>query len=178
MQFSAKVVVGYFCSRLFLVTGALLLGLITHSVLAQDIQNSRSSPRLADLMNEAMQVHHTKLAFAGYGGNWDLASYEVSKLKETIVEIKEAIVGIQSTSPLWRRIPAGEMLANIDLSLTKLEKAVSAKDIISFNTAYNELTSACNACHVRAGQPQIRIIIPHSAAGDTFPDQDFKGAGN
>ena len=130
-------------------------------------------PHLADLMNEAMQVHHAKLWFAGHANNWVLAAYEVKKIKEPIIEIKETIVEIQIASPQWQRVPVGEMLNSFDSNLDALDQAVKAENAAKFDAAYHELTAACNVCHTRAGQPQIRIIEPLPNGGGTFPDQDF-----
>jgi hypothetical protein len=130
-------------------------------------------PRLADLMNEAMQVHHTKLWFAGHANNWPLADYEVKKIKETILEIKEAIVEIQTASSQWQNVPVGEMLTGLDSSLDNLDQAVKAKSLVNFDTAYQKLTAACNACHARAGQAQVKIIEPQPNGSVIFPDQDF-----
>lgn len=155
----------------FVVVAALLIIFNASFVLGQDFRGA--SPRLADLMNEAMQVHHTKLGLAGRANNWALANYEVKKVKETVVEVKEAIVGIQTTSAQWKRIPVGEMLTSVDSSLNMLEQAITAKNKVEFDNAYSELTAACNACHVRAGQPQIKIMSPQAEGGNSFPDQDF-----
>ena len=155
------------------VAAALQVTIDFNPAFAQPIKNREQAPRLADLMNEAMQVHHTKLGLAGHAGNWALADYEVEKIKETVVEIKEAIVDIQTTSAQWQRVPVGEMLTNIDTSLSTLEQAIMAKNKDKFDTAYSNLTTACNACHVRAGQPQIKIMSPSVEGGGTFPDQDF-----
>lgn len=127
---------------------------------------------LGDLMNESMQVHHTKLWLAGQAGNWPLAAFEVRKLKETVEEVKEAIVQIQASSPKWHRVPVGEMLSAVDAHLDGLDQAVKEKNATKFTTAYRELTAACNACHVRAGERQIKIIEPR-ATGGVFIDQDF-----
>ena len=88
----------------------LLVTLIGTPGFAQEANGKGQLPHLADLMNEAMQVHHTKLWFAGHVANWVLADYEVKKIKETIEEIKETIVDIQVASAQWRRVPVGEML--------------------------------------------------------------------
>ena len=137
---------------------SLFLNIISTSARAQETKDKAYLPHLADLMNEAMQVHHVKLWFAGHANNWMLAGYEVKKLKETIEEIKETIVVIQSTSPQWQRVPVGEMLAILDGNLVNLDQAIKATDAAKFEIAYHELTATCNACHVRAGQPQIKIM--------------------
>jgi hypothetical protein len=140
---------------------------------AQDARARGYVPHLADLMNEAMQVHHAKLWFAGHANNWILAAYEVKKIKETIVEIKESIVDIQTASPQWQHVPVGEMLRSFDLNLDAVEQAVKAKNAAKFDTAYHDLTATCNTCHVRAGQSQIKIMVPLANSGSPFPDQDF-----
>jgi hypothetical protein len=144
-----------------------LLGdLIAAPAFAQEVKGKGQLPRLADLMNEAMQVHHTKLWLAGHADNWVLADYEVRKIKETIVDI-------QTSSAQWQRVPVGEMLTSVDSNLDALAKAIKAKDGTKFDTAYRGLTVACNACHVRAGQSQIKIMVPLAEGGSMFPDQDF-----
>jgi cytochrome c553 len=65
------------------------------------------------------------------------------------------------------------MLKTVDSNLDTLAQAIKSKDEAKFETAYRELTAACNACHVRAGEPQIRIMVPLSESGSMFPDQDF-----
>ena len=151
----------------------LLFNLIAPPGFAQEVKSKGPLPRLADLMNEAMQVHHTKLWLAGHAANWVLADYEMKKIKETIEEIKETIVDIQIASAQWQRVPVGEMLRSVDASLDMLAQAIKAKDGAKFDTAYRGLTVACNACHVRAGQPQIKIMDPLAEGGSMFPDQDF-----
>ena len=94
----------------FVGAAGLLVNLIATPGFAQEVKSKGQLPRLADLMNEAMQVHHTKLWFAGHASNWVLADYEMKKIKETIEEIKETIVDIQIASVQWQRAPVGEML--------------------------------------------------------------------
>jgi hypothetical protein len=130
---------------------------------------------LGDLMNESMQVHHTKLWLAGHAENWPLAAYELAKLKGTVEEIKEAIVEIQRGSAKWQSVPVGELLGSLDSHLDALNQAVKAKDAAKFAAGYRGLTAACNTCHARAGEPQIKIMEP--TASGAFIDQDFAPAG-
>ena len=164
--------IGTFVLKLVGVAG-LLVSLIVAPGFAQEIKSKGQLPRLADLMNEAMQVHHTKLWFAGHANNWVLADYELRKTKETIEEIKETIVDIQTASAQWQRVPVGEMLKSIDSNLDTLADAIKLQDGAKFDAAYRGLTAACNACHVRAGQPQIKIMVPLSDGVGIFPDQEF-----
>ena len=151
----------------------LFMNLNSRPALAQGAAVKGYVPHLADLMNEAMQVHHAKLWFASHANNWVLAAYEVKKIKETIVEIKESIVEIQVASPQWQHVPVGEMLRSFDSNLDAVEQAVKEKNAAKFDTAYHDLTATCNACHARAGQSQIRIMAPLPNSGSPFPDQDF-----
>jgi hypothetical protein len=159
----------------FIGSVALLVNFSATPASAQQPRGREYSAHLADLMNEAMQVHHTKLWLAGHANNWPLAAYQVKKLKETMEEIKEAIVDIQTASPKWQSVPVGEMLQVIDSDLETLGQAVKAKSPAKFEAAYSELTAACNACHARAGESQIKIIQP--AAGNAYIDQDFTPGG-
>jgi hypothetical protein len=148
---------------------SLLVNLDSNLVRAQEAKGNL--PHLGDLMNNAMQIHHTKLWFAARANNWALASYELRKIKETIEEVKEDIVTIQTMSPQWRHVSINEMLKSIDSNLKSLDQAVKAKDANRFDTNYRELTTACNACHVSVGLAQIKIVEP--LLNGTFADQDF-----
>lgn len=155
-----------------------LVDLNSTPVQAQEQKARAYFPRLADLMNSAIQIHHTKLWLAGRATNWVLAGYEAKKIKETIEEIKEAIVDIQTSSPQWRQVPVGEMLSSFDSKLAAVGQAIEAKDAARFNAAYQELTATCNACHASAGQSQVKIIVPASKDGGALADQDFTGGGS
>ena len=145
---------------------------------AEETKGNRYLPHLADLMNEAMQVRHIKLWFAGHAENCALAGYEVKKIKETIEEIKETIIDIQALLPQWRHVTLGEMLTKFDSSLMALYQAVTVKDAAKFETSYRELTATCNACHVSAGQSQVKIIVPALNGSGSFSDQDFATESN
>jgi hypothetical protein len=162
------------------LVGTMALSVIVYAApgYTQETASKGHLPRLAGLMNEAMQVHHTKLWLAGHAKNWDLAGYELNKIKDTIAEIKETIVDIQTTSPQWRSMPVGEMLRGIDSSLNVLDQAIKAKDPSAFEAAYSGLTASCNACHARAGQSQVKIIVPTTNGAGAFTDQDFTTGGN
>ncbi len=148
---------------------SLLVNLDVSLLRAQDAKGN--VPHLGDLMNNAMQIHHTKLWFAGHANNWALANYELRKIKETIEQVKEDIVTIQTRSPQWRHESINEMLQRVGSNLKSLDQAIKAKDASRFDTNYLELTATCNACHVSFGQPQIKIVEPLS--NGTFADQDF-----
>jgi hypothetical protein len=156
----------------FIGTASLLTSFNATPGRADEAKYNPNLPRLSDLMNEAMQVHHTKLWLAGLAENWALAGYEVKKIKETINEIKESIVDIQTASSQWR-LPVNELLKNLDSNVDALDQAVTAKNPVKFKIAYQGFTAACNGCHIAAGQAQIKIIQPPPKGGRSFPDQDF-----
>jgi hypothetical protein len=159
----------------FVSGGALLVNLAATPARAQ--APNQYLPHLGDLMNQSMQVHHTKLWLAGHAGNWRLAAYEVAKLKETVELVKEAIVDIQKASAKWQKAPTGDLFGNLDSELHALDQAVKAKDADKFTAAYRGLTAVCNACHARVGEAQIKIIEPAPAAGGIYVDQDFSAGG-
>ena len=98
-----------FLSLLGLVgIAGLIVNLNSMPVRAQEVKAKGFLP-LAHLMNDAMQVHHTKLWFSGNAKNWALAAYELKKIKDTIEEVKESIIDLQNSSPEWRSLPIGEI---------------------------------------------------------------------
>jgi hypothetical protein len=156
-------------------TAALLINFSATPVRAQDVREAEFSAHLGDLMNESMQVNHTKLWLAGHANNWPLAAYEARKIRETIEQLKEAIVTIQKKSVKWQQFPVGEMLNIFDSRLEEMDKSIKDKDAGKFEAAYRQLTAACNACHIKAGEPQIKIIVP--AGSGPFANQDFTVGG-
>lgn len=137
---------------------------------ADEAQGKGYLPGLGDLMNASMQVHHTKLWFAGHADNWDLAAYELKEINETIGDI-------QTFSPEWHGVAIGEMVKSLTPNLDNLDQAIKAKDPVKFDTAYHELTASCNACHAAASQPEIKVVDPPPQGGGQFIDQDFTSGG-
>jgi len=92
------------------------------------------------------QMRHTKLWFAGQAGNWALASYEMDELKEGL---EDAVIfhPAHKDSPL----PIPDLIDKImTLPIRKLGEAVEAKDSKQFAAAFDDLTAACNQCHMAA----------------------------
>ena len=96
MQGISKKVLAFMSLFGLVSVASLLVNLDSNLVRAQEAKGNL--PQLGDLMNNAMQIHHTKLWFAGHVNNWALASYELRKIKETIEEVKEDIVAIRTRS--------------------------------------------------------------------------------
>jgi hypothetical protein len=125
------------------------------SVLFAAAQPARDSyaPGLGEFMT-ATQLRHAKLWFAGKENNWDLAAYEID-------EITEGLEDAEKQFPTRDGIPVADMIkANIDPAVEQLKRAVAARSSTKFVVAFDNLTSACNACHAGADRPFIRIQRP------------------
>lgn len=105
-------------------------------------------PGLGDLMNASMQVHHTKLWFAGHADNWAFAAYELK-------EIKESLEDIENFSPEWQDVPVGEMVKSLDS-----RPSHQVENPVKFDTAHHQLTEGCNTCHAGSNRSEIKIIEP------------------
>jgi hypothetical protein len=124
-------------------------------------------PGLGDLMTMTVQPRHIKLALAGREKNWTYAAYELH-------ELEEAFERAARVWPQWRSVPIADMMASsVKEPIVELAQAIKAADGAKFDTAYGELTKACNGCHLGAGRGMIAIKVPDASM---FPDQDFKPA--
>jgi hypothetical protein len=114
---------------------------------------ARFTPGLHSLMAE-LGGRHATLWFAGDSGNWAMADYFLHELKELIEEIEE----LHST---YRQVPVAELLGEVTHpAVDRLEEAVSDGDREGFVRGYDELTGACNACHVASGLEAMVIQRP------------------
>jgi hypothetical protein len=122
-------------------------------------------PGLGDLMTMTVQPRHLKLALAGRDQNWAYAAYEWHELEESLERIATQV-------PKWRELDIGQLMAaTVKQPLDDLEAAIKASDGQRFNTAFRQLTDACNACHKSANLAVIVIKVPDESA---FPNQDFR----
>jgi hypothetical protein len=122
------------------------------------------APSMGDLMNTLIQPRHTKLWLAGHAGNWRLAAYALS-------EIRQSFAGIEKAQPKYRGMPVAELAdAALGQPLNAVEAAIRAQDAQLFAAAYDRLTQGCNACHQSVDHPFVVIKTPDASA---FPDQDF-----
>jgi hypothetical protein len=123
-------------------------------------------PGLGDLML-MQQARHAKIWLAGQAGNWDLATYEIDELSagfDTVVKLypkyKQAPVDPKDAIPLMVTEP-----------ISVLRAAAAKKDAKAFASAYDDLTTACNACHQATDYGVNEVQRP---AGNPFPNQVFK----
>ena len=122
-------------------------------------------PSLGDLMTMAVQPRHTKLGLAGRASNWPYAQYELS-------ELRNAFARIARTIPTYRNIDTAAVIAALTTApLKAVEQAINAKDAGQFKSAYAQLTTTCNACHLSQDHPFVVIRIPGTSP---YPDQDFR----
>ncbi len=120
-------------------------------------------PGLVEFML-TVQSHHAKLWLAGNARNWELAEYQADELKELIEDIATRV-------PVYKDVPVGKMIEAASLApLGEIEKAIKARDGKAFATAFDKLTTACNACHEAANRGFIVIQRP---AASPFPNQSF-----
>ena len=126
------------------------------------------TPGLGEIMT-LTQMRHTKLWFAGQAGNWPLASYEIDELKEGM---EDAVIfhPAHKDSPL----PIPDLIDKImTLPVRKLGEAVDARDPEKFRNAFDELTSACNQCHMAANLGFNVVIRP---TANPYTNQIFQPA--
>ncbi len=120
-------------------------------------------PGLGDLMTAFIQPRHIKLGLGGHARNWDYVAYEWSELNETFELVENQV-------PRYRDMAMSDLLQMVGPPMSALDSAIKARDGKQFDTAYGELTDACNACHRSTDHKMIVIQVPKAAM---FPDQSF-----
>lgn len=113
-------------------------------------------PGLGEIM-ALQQMRHIKLWFAGSGGNWRLADYEIGELEEGF----EAVGKMLGTDIIAQHVGA---------AIAALHKAIDAKDRSGFIGAFGKLNAGCNACHRALDHGFISIQTP---AALPYSDQVF-----
>lgn len=109
----------------------------------------------------SIQVHHSKLWFAGINENWKLADFEINEIKENL----EAIQKYETDRPESREIPI------INPALDSVTIAIQNKNLLQFKSSFNLLTHTCVECHQTTGHEFIQIVVPEKP---TFSNQKFK----
>jgi hypothetical protein len=112
-----------------------------------------------------MQRYAEKLWYAGQSGNWDLARYYHDEMQETAEDIAGAHVvkdAVQISTTLNTLLPP---------VLKQLDASIAARDQGAFRQAYQTVIKTCNACHVAAKHPFIRVEVPSGTGGHW--NQDF-----
>ncbi len=110
-----------------------------------------------------IQVHHSKLWFAGQNENWKLADFEVHEIMETVEDIQK----------FQTERKESKMIGMISQALDSINNAIQQKNPTLFRNSYTLLTNTCNNCH-RAVNFEFNVVkIPDS---QPFSNQDFKVA--
>lgn len=119
---------------------------------------------LADLMLR-MQIHADKLYFAGQEAYWELASFYLEELEEAAASIagQDILEGEVNVSNLMQGLVPPEV--------DRMRSAVAAQDPQAFQDGYQQLLTACNACHRATGHPFVVIREPRRPALD---NQDYE----
>jgi len=134
---------------------------IAQSVMGVPSNEEQYVPQLADIMSTA-QSRHIKLWLAGKAANWELAAFELDRLKVSLVEAAVLYSGIPVSNVTTLANPLGDVAG-----------AIEAKDARGFAKAYGELTAACNGCHQSLGRPFLVIRVPTE---QPFGDQVFSSS--
>jgi cytochrome c553 len=153
----------------FAATAVLLMG--ASSPLLADEQKpptpqERFVPRFNDMM-VATQLRHFKLWYAGLVQNWPLANYELTQIRNVIVDTERLYADRGGSDMSKMMTPAADDLAD----------AIRAKDSVKFSNAFGKLTAGCNSCHEAAGFGFIKIREPRLSPLETSPftDESFSG---
>jgi hypothetical protein len=125
-------------------------------------------PAFDDLMTMLVQPRHTKLWIAAQQKNWQLAGFQLN-------EMGGALRRVGQTIPKYRNISVEATVSSIFTpKIQAVAGAITAQNPAQFNTAYAELTNACNLCHEALEHPFLVIKVPDASAAAAFPDQDFR----
>jgi len=125
-------------------------------MVATNAQEATAPPKISDIMAQ-QQRRHIKLWFAGRGGNWPLADYEIDELKDGFEEVNEQFGG-------------DTVEKAVGAPITAVEKAIEAKDRAAFTSAFDKLTAGCNSCHRLLDHSFVVVQRPTSLP---YSDQSF-----
>ena len=161
---------------IFTLVSAVLLftapmaGCNSHTEKAQSLQaqidsfrlllNNLYKPGMGELMSN-IQLHHSKLWFAGENKNWPLAEYNESLIQSAFKKIQLYHGDKPEAKAAFMFLPAMDSISN----------AIREKDKRSFERSFTLMTVTCNNCHSVTGHPYNVITIP---AIPPVTDQDFK----
>nr|SPS06284.1 conserved exported protein of unknown function [Candidatus Nitrotoga fabula] len=122
------------------------------------------SPGVGEIM-AGIQLRHAKLWYAGTGGNWKLAKYELDEIQEGLEDVKKY-------HPDFEGRPLAEMVGPITSGpVEKLAKAIQARQKVLFMKSFDGLSQACNTCHTVNGFDFIHIQRPVT---QPFTNQRYK----
>ncbi len=135
------------CAVMLAVVSLLMLGACRQQSTPAPTASASAAPEpyvpgLGEIMS-LQQMRHTKLWFAGQGGNWDLAAYEIDELSEGFDDVVK-FHPTHKDSPVAPKDAIPRMMSE---PLMALRAAADKKDSEAFVQAYDALTAGCNNCH-------------------------------
>ena len=121
-------------------------------------------PSISDFMIDTIQPRHVRLWVAARNGDWPFAAYELGNLKGAFDRLGLA-------HPMDHEIPLRDLISSVTATpFEDLHKAIESKGAAAFAKAYDDLTSACNACHQATNHGLVVIRAPTDTS---LSDQDF-----
>ncbi len=92
---------------------------------------------------------YQELYLAGMNENWDYATYQVKKIRQSLENALE-------------RRPRREASARNGFfpALDAMAEAVAGRDRERFTTRFDKFTDACNRCHVAEAVPSFVVTPP------------------
>jgi len=118
------------------------------------------TPGFGEFMGN-IQVHHSKLWFAGENENWKLADFEINEIKENLEAIQKYETDRQES----------EMIPMIKPALDSVSHAIQKQNLSEFKSSFNLLTNTCVNCHQATKHEFIQIQVPDI---QVFRNQKFK----
>lgn len=109
-----------------------------------------------------IQARHAKIWFAGRAQDWALADYELNHIADDLT----------AAAMLYRDIPV-ELVTSAGRIIVRMKDAAKRKDSSGLQSAFTDLTTACNACHAAGGVAFIRIQTPTNLP---FTNQQFQSS--
>jgi hypothetical protein len=107
-----------------------------------------------------IQVHHSKLWFAGINENWKLAEFEIHEIEEALVDIQK-FNSDRSES---------QSIGMINPAMDSVSSAIMQRNLSLFKGSFNALTNTCNSCHKATAHEFNVITIPTTPP---FSNQNF-----
>ena len=131
----------------------LLLG-ATMGVKAQEVKDTQKQidelksalPKFAIPMREVGD-RFQNIYFAAQGGNWALAAYMAKYMNGSM---NPASVTKPAEYKVWK--------AFYDDTFAPVNKAIQAKDLKAFDSAYSAVIANCNTCHEGMGYGFIKVV--------------------
>jgi hypothetical protein len=157
-------------TAVILFSAALFGGCVNHTEEVRSLQqridslqarlNNAYKPGMGELMSN-IQLHHSKLWFAGENQNWPLAEYNESLIQSAFKKIQLYHGDKPEAKASFMIFPA----------MDSISKAISEKNKGAFERSFLLMTVTCNNCHTVTSHPFNVITIPKI---QPVTDQDFK----